>query len=849
MSDVQDVLEWPLPAGELSPLPFYYTTLVDAEADVYLRLEDPGPPRFVTAIPAGTCLPPASGAAAGLLLRTRQPGRLVASASAQGAKRWLIALASATGSEAPDDDMMSPEEFLRQSENSLALIAARSQEREHNSEERALLQVTRQQTRFDDTLADFGHLLDGRFRRNPDGIAPEGLVRAAQALGMQVGIPTPILPEFGEETAADYLERFASVNRLRLRRIDKRDGIPNGEACILGFRSDGTPVLVTRGRFDALVIEDFDSGKRRSALKTLDWDGLQQDLFTTHRTLPDETPTLSSLLRFGLSDLRADIAIMVACALLGSALGILPPLLAAQIANIGVHSGDLTFLGEIMGVLLGVLAAALVFTIIQQLLELRFQGRASLMLHAAMVDRLLRLPPDAVRSSTSLILATQMETVDKLRRSVLSFGAAGFIALANGLTAAILVASISPTAGLVGIALVLALVLGTAFLGWMQFKAIYEGERMDVVVLAFSYDLIRLVPVIRNFRMERTAFTQWGQNFLAFQSRIMRSTRIANRLAIFEGGWEILTLAACFTAVAFASASGRLEAGQAIVFVLALTRMIQAGKSLSHTVLNAAKLLPMTKLAQPFLDQKVEPANLNRAVPRLNGEIEMTGVHFSYSGRAVLNDVSLAIGDGEFVGVTGPSGSGKSTLVRMLVGLERPHSGHVLLDGHDLATLDRRQVARHVAVVMQGAQLFPGTILDNIRGVTDITVDDAWRYADLAGLSEELRAMPMGLNTPVGESGTALAKGQIQRLMIARALAQQPRVIVLDETLSTLDAAGQDRVLEVLAGLGITRIVVSHRPSVLLKSERVIVLEHGRITDSGRASEVMLRQTFLSPAA
>lgn len=849
MTEDQNMLEWPLLAGKLSPLPDYYTTLFDSDADVYLQLEEAGPPRFVTGIPTGTCLPPASSTTVRLLLKTRHPGRLVAAASAPGAKHWLTALASATGSQTPDDDMLSPEEFLRQSEHKLGLIALNARELEQNTEERALLQVKHQQTRFDDTLADFGHLLEGRFRRSPDGVAPVGLVRAAQALGMQAGIPNPALPELGEETAADYMERFASLNRLRLRRIDKRDGIPNGEACILGFRPDGAPVLVTRGRFGSFRIEEFGSDIRRRPLRTSDWDELQQDLFATHRTLPDEKPTLGSLMRFGLSDLRADIAIMVACGILGSALGILPPLLSAQVANIGVHSGDLLFLSEIMGVLLGVLAALLVFNIIQQLLDLRFQGRASLMLHAAMVDRLLRLPPDAVRGSTSLILATQMETVDKLRRSVLSFAAAAFIALANGLTAAILVASVSPMAGLVGITLVLALVLGTALIGWMQFKAIYEGERMDVVVLAFSYDLIRLVPVIRNFRMERTAFTQWGQNFLAFQSRIMRSTRTANRLSIYEGGWEIGTLAACFTAIAFASASGRLEAGQAIVFVLALTRMLHAGKSLSHTVLGAAKLLPMTKLAQPFLNQKIEPANLNKTVPRLNGAIEMTGVHFSYSGRSVLNDVSLAIGDGDFIGITGPSGSGKSTLVRLLVGLERPHSGHVLLDGHDLATLDRRQVARHVAVVMQGAQLFPGTILDNIRGVTDIDVDQAWHYAELAGLGEDLRAMPMGLNTPVGESGVALAKGQIQRLMIARALAQQPRIIILDETLSTLDAAGQDRVLEVLAGLGITRIVVSHRPSVLLKSERVIVMEQGRITDSGRAPEVMLRQTFLSPAA
>lgn len=845
----RDVSEWALAAGELRALPDCYTTLADAEADIYLWLDEATPPRFLTAIPVGTCLPPASQTTTPLLVKTRDSARLIASASPEGARAWLTALAGRSRMPIPEAEELSPDAFIRLSETLLDRITVEIVEANERYDKSGQAQDNAHRARFSETLADFGRLLEGRFRRNPDGVAPTGLVKAAQAFGIRAGIANPVVPELGEDTAADYVDRLCSANRLRLRQIDKRHGVPNGEDVILGFKSDGAPVLLTRSSFGRMDIEEFASRPNRRQLRSEDWDALQQQLFTAHRTLTEDKPSMSSLIRFGLADLRGDMAVMAVCGLLGSGLGMLQPLLSAQIANIGVHSGDLVFLGEIMAVLLTVLAAILVFTIIQQLLELRFQGRASLMLHAAMVDRLLRLPPDTLRASTSLILATQMETVDKLRRSVLSFGAAAFLALANGLTAAILVAGISPMAGLVGIGLVLALVVGTALIGWMQFKAIYEGERMDVVVLAFSYDLIRLVPVIRNLRLERAAFTQWGQNFLAFQSRIMRSTRIGNRLAIYEGGWEILTLAACFTAIAFASASGRLEAGQAIVFVLALSRMLHAGKTLSHAVLGAAKLLPMTKLAKPFLDQNVEPANLNKPVPRLSGDIQMSGIHFGYNGRTILNDIGLAIADGEFVGITGPSGSGKSTLLRMLVGLDKPHSGHVLLDGHDLATLDRRQVAKHIALVMQGAQLFPGTIQDNIRGVTDIDIDQTLHFAELAGLAAELRAMPMGLNTPVGESGVTLAKGQIQRIMIARALAQRPRIIVLDETLSTLDAATQDRILDVLAGLGITRILVSHRPSVLLKSERVVVMHQGRITDDGRAAEVMLRQTFLSSVA
>ena len=383
-----------------------------------------------------------------------------------------------------------------------------------------------------------------------------------------------------------------------------------------------------------------------------------------------------------------------------------------------------------------------------------------------------------------------------------------------------------------------------ALVSWAQFKAIYEGERMDVIVMSFAYDIIRLLPTIRAFRAERRIFTQWGQNFLAFQARMMRSGRITNYLAIFEGLWDVLVLAACFAALAIAGAAG-LGASDAILFVMALARLTQAGKEMSHALLGAAKLMPMGKLARPLIEQTVEPLPSERPAPGLSGAIEIADIGLVYGSRAILDRVSLSIADGEFVGLIGPSGSGKSTLLRLVMGLEKPQSGRIYLGGHDISRLERHQIAHHIGAVLQDSRLIPGTIFENIRGASEIGTDEAWTFAEMAGVAEDLRRLPMGMRTLVGE-GASLSDGQVRRLLIARALAQRPKVLILDEALATLDRPAQADVLNTLRGLRITRILVAHRAAALAAVDRIVAIEKGRITDDGPPREVLARQHYLT---
>jgi ATP-binding cassette subfamily C protein len=204
-----------------------------------------------------------------------------------------------------------------------------------------------------------------------------------------------------------------------------------------------------------------------------------------------------------------------------------------------------------------------------------------------------------------------------------------------------------------------------------------------------------------------------------------------------------------------------------------------------------------------------------------------------------VDRVSFSVPVGGFVAIVGASGAGKSTLLRLLLGFERPSAGRVSYDGQPLDELDPFAVRRQLGVVLQDASLMAGDIRGNILGTSGLGEEDAWEAARLVGLADEIRRMPMGMQTFVAEGGGALSAGQRQRILLARAVVRRPRILLLDEATSALDAATQRTVTQGLAGLSVTRLVIAHRLSTVVDAERILVLEAGRIVESGTASELL----------
>ena len=252
---------------------------------------------------------------------------------------------------------------------------------------------------------------------------------------------------------------------------------------------------------------------------------------------------------------------------------------------------------------------------------------------------------------------------------------------------------------------------------------------------------------------------------------------------------------------------------------------------------------PHIENLRPILEEIPENTTDKVEADPLSGGIEVSHLSFAYGedNKDVLHDISFQIAAGENVAIVGHSGCGKSTLVRLLLGFEKPRSGAIYYDGQSLAELSLPSVRSQMGVVLQNGQLMSGDIFTNIVGQAALTQDDAWEAAEAAGIADDIRAMPMGMNTVISEGSENISGGQRQRIMIARALAAKPAILIFDEATSALDNRTQSIVTESLNKLKTTRLVIAHRLSTIKECDRILVMDKGALVESGTYEELVAK--------
>jgi ABC-type bacteriocin/lantibiotic exporter with double-glycine peptidase domain len=277
-----------------------------------------------------------------------------------------------------------------------------------------------------------------------------------------------------------------------------------------------------------------------------------------------------------------------------------------------------------------------------------------------------------------------------------------------------------------------------------------------------------------------------------------------------------------------------ITTGTFVAFHAAMFALLGGVRSIVSTGLDLLHLKPLWERARPILETLPEGGAEKRKRHEPQGAIRLEGVRFAYpEGGDVLHGIDLEIRKGEFVALVGPSGSGKSTLIRLLLGFEVPREGRILYDGEDLSTLNLPFLRRRIGTVLQGGRLWAGDLYTNIVGAAHLPVEAAREAARAAGLAEDIEAMPMGMYTMVSEGLSTLSGGQRQRVLIARALVSSPSILLLDEATSALDNVSQGVVLEALARLDATRLLIAHRLSTVRDADRIVVLDQGRIVQEG----------------
>lgn len=308
----------------------------------------------------------------------------------------------------------------------------------------------------------------------------------------------------------------------------------------------------------------------------------------------------------------------------------------------------------------------------------------------------------------------------------------------------------------------------------------------------------------------------------------------------------------------------------AVGALLVMDRSISSALLFANMILSSRALAPLERVVGSWkslfdagqayrrLDtmlKEYEPPVPVTKLPVPSGRITLEGVSFAPLGAPalVLTNLNLRIDAGDFVGIIGPSGAGKSSLARLLVGIWKPNSGSVRLDGADVYSWDRGDFGRHVAYQPQDTELFSGTVRNNIARFREDATDEAVvQAAQAAGAHDLILRLPNGYDTELGEGGAVLSAGQRQRVGLARTLFGEPRLLILDEPNANLDAEGEAALSNALAGVkarGATVLLISHKPSAFQHADKLLLLLNGQIAQYGPRDEVLAKLSAPQPGA
>jgi NHLM bacteriocin system ABC transporter ATP-binding protein len=396
---------------------------------------------------------------------------------------------------------------------------------------------------------------------------------------------------------------------------------------------------------------------------------------------------------------------------------------------------------------------------------------------------------------------------------------------------------------LICLGIVLVVMAVSLTFGYLQIR--YERQLIDLnnTLSGKVYGLLMGIGKIKTSGAEKRAFNNWARDFSQVRDVTYRKENLGNKSAVFNSTVNVIATGIIFFAM-LKIQSLNLPAGKFIAFNSAFSSYLGAMLEISGVILQLNIIKPLYERTKPILvalpefdQEKVDPGELE-------GNIEVSHVNFRYQaeGPLILNDVSLEIKKGDYVGIVGPSGSGKSTLFRLLLGFEKAESGQIYYDQQDLDNVDIRSVRRQLGVVLQSGQLMAGSIFDNIVAANPgLTVNDAWEAARMAGMEEDIKNMPMGMHTMISEGASTISGGQKQRLLIARAIISRPKIIYFDEATSALDNKTQKIVSESLSGLGATRVVIAHRLSTIVNCNKIFVMDRGRVIEQGTYQELFER--------
>jgi NHLM bacteriocin system ABC transporter ATP-binding protein len=554
-----------------------------------------------------------------------------------------------------------------------------------------------------------------------------------------------------------------------------------------------------------------------------------------------DAPTGRDIWQFATFGVGGDIRRLLVTSAAASFAGLLMPVATGSILGIAIPDGRYTLLSDMLILLVAAAFGSTGFQVARAMSLIRLGTHLDQRLQAAVWDRVMRLRTQFFRGYSVGDLTERVLGVDWIRRiltgSVVNAVVGGVFSLAS------LVVMLIYDVELTLFAALYAVVSGLLLFGIGRFqrRLVQLTFNQVGVVSGLLIELLGGIAKLRVAAAELRAFSRWSDAFgrqKAFSARALRLNAVQTITASslpYVGAVGVFYIAG--------GGANPIDVAAFAAFNSAFSQFTSAILSMANAVNASIDVLPLYGRVRAVLEAPLEVQGDRVDPGELGGALAVSDLSFRYSedGPWVLQDVSFEARPGENIAIVGSSGSGKSTILRLLLGLETPTRGGVSYDGKDLEELDLRLVRRQIGAVLEGSTLFPGSLHENIAGSAPYKPEEVMEAARRAGLEADIAAMPMGLNSTVTEGGNQISGGQRQRVMIARALIKRPRLLFFDQATSALDNRTQAIVADSVARMNATRIVVAHRMSTIRDADRIIVLEGGRVVETGTYDELVTK--------
>ena len=649
------------------------------------------------------------------------------------------------------------------------------------------------------------------------------------------------------ETAGEQLDYCLRPYGLMRRDVELTRGwYKDAYGPMLAFtKEEGLPVALLPGKGIGYTFTDPKTGEhRRLNTKTAALFGTEAVCF--YRPLPQKSLSIPDLLRYMKNCISLSDAVLIGAATLAvTAVGLFMPRFTRALTGPVLASGRANALIGVAICMICVSLSSHLLSGVKSFIQSRLDTKTSLGVQASMMMRLLSLPAGFFRKYSPGELKSRATSVNLLCSMMMNMVMSTSLTSLTSLLYISQIFRFAPALALPSLIIVAATAGFSVVSTLTQIRINRRRMEQAAKESGMSYSLITGIQKIKLSGVEKRVFAKWLNLYAGGAELSFNPPAFIKLNAVISTGISLVsTIVLYYLAV-------KTGIGQSsyFAFTSAYGMLMGAFMSMSSIALSAAQVQPILEMAEPFLKTEPETAERREIVTQISGGIELDHVYFRYDGQSpyVLEDLSLKIKPGEYVAVVGRTGCGKSTLVRLLLGFEKPEKGAVYYDGRDIQSLDLPSLRRKIGTVTQDAGLFQGDIYSNIViTAPELTLSDAWEAAETAGIAEDIRAMPMGMRTIVSEGQGGISGGQRQRLMIARAIAPKPRLLIFDEATSALDNKTQKQVSEALDRMGCTRMVIAHRLSTIRHCDRILVLDGGRIVEDGAYGELIERGGFFA---